>query len=51
MPDAAGAGIVRTVDGKWTAARLKGEAAIVVFAAPSPEAARALLNKVAEAIK
>jgi len=51
MPDTAGAGVVRTEDGKWTAARLKGEIAIVVFAAPSPEAARALLNKVAEAVK
>jgi hypothetical protein len=30
---------------------LEGKDAIVVFAAPWPEAARALLNKVAEAVK
>jgi hypothetical protein len=48
---AGGSGIVRTEDGKWTAARLIKDIVAVVFGAPADAAAKALLNKVAEAIK
>jgi hypothetical protein len=51
MPAAGGTGIVRAENGKWTAVRLKNAVVAVVFAAPSEDAARWLLNKVAEAIK
>jgi hypothetical protein len=37
MPDARGAGIVRTEDGNWTAARRKDRLVIIVFQAPSRE--------------
>jgi hypothetical protein len=37
MPDAKGAGIVRTEDGKWTAARRKDRLVIIVFQAPTGE--------------
>jgi len=35
IPDAKGAGIVRTEDGKWTAARRKDRLVIIVFQAPT----------------
>lgn len=37
MPDAKGAGIVRTEDGNWTAARRKDRLVIIVFQAPTRE--------------
>jgi hypothetical protein len=37
LPDAKGAGIVRTEDGNWTAARRKDRSLIIVFQAPSRE--------------
>jgi len=45
MPDAAGKGVVRTENGRWTGASVKAERLAVVFDAPSPDVVRMMLAK------
>lgn len=51
MPDAGGAGIVRTEDGKWTAARRIDSSVIIVFQTPTRELAENLLRSIELRIK
>ncbi|MCJ7644864.1 MAG: hypothetical protein MUP28_10350 [Candidatus Aminicenantes bacterium] len=45
MPDAKGAEIIRTEDGKWTAARRKSDVLVIVFQAPTREFAEGQLRR------
>lgn len=46
MPDALQKGVVRTEDGKWTAAMLHDKVLTIVFDAPNPNSANSLLETV-----
>jgi len=48
LPDAGGKDLVKTEDQKWTMARQRGEAVIVVFGAPTAADAEALLKATEE---
>lgn len=51
MPDAAKPGIVKTEDGRWTAARVKSGFVIVVFNAPTEASAVSFISQVEKNIK
>jgi len=48
MPDARGAGVIQTEDGKWTMAVSKGTLLGVVFQAPSESSAKGLLSRIGD---